>query len=90
VDVVAFLAFRLFTGSDMGRCVGVGDGLAASGKEFSQVTVAGHALRAWNDGLRRGLLVAALARQARLLMSLEAGGGGGSLTGIMQGYDCQG
>jgi hypothetical protein len=44
VDVVAFFAFWLFARSNMGRGVGIGDGLAAFGKEFTKVAVAGHAL----------------------------------------------
>lgn len=90
MDMVAFLTLRLFARSDMGRGMGVRDGLAALLKEFFQVSVAGHALRAWNHGLWRRFLVAALAGHARLLMSLDTGGGRGRLPGVVKGYCYQG
>jgi hypothetical protein len=88
--MVAFLTLRLFAWSDMGRCVGVRDGLAALLEKFFQVSVAGHALHAGDYILWRRLLMATLARKARLHMSLEAGGRWGRLPGIMQGHYQQG
>jgi len=90
VDVVAFFTLRLLTHSDVGRGMGVRDGLAASLEELLQVPVAGHALRTGDHGLGRRFLVAALAGQARLLMSLDTGGGRGRLPGVMQGHYYQG
>lgn len=90
MDMVAFLTLWLFARRDMGRSMGVRDGLAALLKEFFEVSVAGHALRAGNHGLRRRFFVAALAGQARLLMSLDTGGWRGRLPGVMKGYCYQG